>query len=276
MEQCGFNWSMERLTCEKQMDKIQPPSLPKEPASQLSEEELATYQWQIWSSEFGELGQRRLKNSTVLVSRCGGLGSVVAYELAAAGVGKLILAHAGNVKHSDLNRQLLMTHDWLGKPRIESVERRLKELNPRLDIIPIESNLDDQLADELVQQADVCVDAAPLFEERFAMNDACIRYRKPHVNCAMFDCEASITTFVGTGKPCLRCLVPEPPRYWKREFPVFGAVSGTVACLGAMEAIKLLTGIGEPLIGRTLHLDLRSMQTSQFTLESLEPCSLCK
>lgn len=81
-------------------------------------------------------GQRRLKNSTVLISRCGGRGNVVAYELAAAGVGRLIIAHGGNVKYSDLNRQLLMTHDWLGKPRIKTIERRLKDLNPRLESSP--------------------------------------------------------------------------------------------------------------------------------------------
>ena len=106
----------------------------------LTQEELAIYEWQLDVPDHGIEGQERLKNSTVLVSRCGGLGSVVAYELAAAGVGTLIFAHGGNVKHSDLNRQLLMTQDWLGKPRIESAERRLKELNPRLNrwYIPID------------------------------------------------------------------------------------------------------------------------------------------
>ena len=128
-----------------------------------------------------ELGQRRLKNSSVLISRCGGLGSVVAYELAAAGVGQLVIAHGGNVKHSDLNRQLLMTHDWLGKPRIETIQRRLHDLNPRLEIVPIAANLDQPLAEQWVPQVDLCVGAAPLFEERFAMNDACVRYGKPMV-----------------------------------------------------------------------------------------------
>ena len=103
----------------------------------LNQEEKDTYAWQTTVPDFGEEGQVKLKNSTVFISRCGGLGSVVAYELAAAGIGKMVLAHGGNVKHSDLNRQLLMTHDWLGKPRIESVERRLKELNPRLEMSQI-------------------------------------------------------------------------------------------------------------------------------------------
>ncbi|MEO1995631.1 MAG: ThiF family adenylyltransferase, partial [Planctomycetaceae bacterium] len=98
----------------------------------LTDIERAVYEWQMWVPDFGEAGQELLRGASLLVSRCGGLGSVVAYELAAAGVGKLVLAHAGNVTPSDLNRQLLMTHGWLGRPRVESASRRLKELNPRL------------------------------------------------------------------------------------------------------------------------------------------------
>jgi molybdopterin/thiamine biosynthesis adenylyltransferase len=145
----------------------------------LTPEELATYEWQLDVPEHGIEGQERLKNSTVLVSRCGGLGSVVAYELAAAGVGTLILAHGGNVKHSDLNRQLLMTHDWLRKPRVESAERRLKALNPRLHIIKVPENINEKNVAELVSKADVIVDAAPLFEERFLMNREAVKQGKP-------------------------------------------------------------------------------------------------
>ncbi len=250
--------------------------LPVDPADFLTEEEAATYEWQIWTDGFGELGQRRLKNSSVLISRCGGLGSVVAYELAAAGVGRLLIAHGGNVKHSDLNRQLLMTHDWLGKPRIETVEARLKDLNPRLEIVPVAANLDQELAEELVPQADICVGAAPLFEERFAMNDACVRHGIPLVDCAMFDTSATITTFPANGRPCLRCLTPETPEYWKREFPVFGATSGTVACMGAMEAIKLLAGFGEPLRGRVIQFDLRDMKFHELSLENIPHCETCR
>ncbi len=115
-------------------------------------------------------GQAKLKNASVLVSRVGGVGSVVAYQLAAAGIGKLVVAHAGNVKPSDLNRQLLMTHDWIGKPRIESIKRRLHDLNPRLEIVAVGENISEENASRLVEQCDVIVDCAPLFPERFAMN----------------------------------------------------------------------------------------------------------
>ena len=249
--------------------------LPKMPAESLTEEERSTYEWQIWTEGFGEEGQRRLKNSTVLISRCGGLGSVVAYELAAAGVGRLIIAHGGNVKYSDLNRQLLMTYDWLGKPRIETIKRRLKDLNPRLEIVPLATNLNEEVAEEWVPQADVCVGAAPLFQERFAMNDACVRHGVPHVNCAMFDTEATIATFEGGGRPCLRCLTPELPKYWRRQFPVFGATSGTVACMGAMEVIKLLAGLGQSLKNELVHFDLRYMNFDKIAIAADPDCPVC-
>ncbi len=133
----------------------------------LTDEERAIYEWQLDVTGFGEAGQEKLKNASVLVSRCGGLGGVVAYELAAAGIGKLIIVHGGNVKESDLNRQLLMTYDWLGKPRVESAERRLKELNPSLEVVAINENINEHNVSQLVAEADVIVDAAPLFEERF-------------------------------------------------------------------------------------------------------------
>jgi molybdopterin/thiamine biosynthesis adenylyltransferase len=241
----------------------------------LTAEELATYDWQLDVLEHGIEGQERLKSSSVLISRCGGLGSVVAYELAAAGVGTLILAHGGNVKHSDLNRQLLMTHDWLGMPRVESAEKRLKELNPRLNIISIPENITEANVEKLVAMADVIVDAAPLFEERFLMNREAIKQGKPLVDCAMYELEAQITTIIPGETACLSCLYPEDPIVWKRKFPVFGAVSGTVACLGAMEAIKLISGFGEPLKNRLLTMDLRTMDFCTINIQPRKGCVIC-
>ena len=238
----------------------------------LTEHEKAVYEWQTWVPGFGLEGQQRLKNATVLVSRLGGLGGVVAYELAAAGVGRLILAHAGNVKPSDLNRQLLMTHDWLGKPRIESAKRRLLELNPRLDIVAVPENISDENADALVAECDVVVDCAPLFEERFAMNAASLSHGVPLVECAMYDMEFQLFTVIPGRTACVRCLFPERPPHWRRQFPVFGAVSGAVACLGAVEAIKLIAGLGDTLAGRLLVADLRTMQFRQVQLQPRSGC----
>ncbi|MEX2216867.1 MAG: HesA/MoeB/ThiF family protein [Phycisphaeraceae bacterium] len=241
----------------------------------LSPEELSIYEWQTWVRGFGVEGQQKLKNASVLISRCGGLGGLVAYELAAAGVGRLVIAHAGNVKPSDLHRQLLMTHDWLGKPRIESIARRLKELNPYVEVVGVPENVSHQNVAKLVEQVDVIVDAAPLFEERYAMNDEAVRQRKPMVECAMYEMEATITTILPGKSPCLRCLFPVQPPNWTREFPVFGAVSGMVGCLGAMEAIKLIAGLGEPLAGWLLKMDLRSMTFHKLRTFRDPTCPAC-
>ena len=139
------------------------------------------YSRQTMFPGIGEEGQKKLKGASALVSRVGGLGSPVAYALAAAGIGKIVLAHGGNVKHSDLNRQILMTHDWLGKPRVESAERRLKELNPRLEIEKVYSNITEENVDGIVKGVDIVFSCAPLFQERFAVNRASVEQGKPMV-----------------------------------------------------------------------------------------------
>lgn len=241
----------------------------------LTDEERAVYEWQTWVPDFGEEGQERLKGATVLISRVGGLGSVVAYELAAAGVGRLVIAHAGDVKPSDLNRQLLMTHEQLGKPRIESAERRLNDLNPRLEIVPVAENVSEENVERLVSEADLVVDCAPLFEERFLMNREAVRQSKPMVECAMYELQAQLTTIIPGESPCLACLFPEAPPAWKREFPVFGAVSGAVGCLAAMEAIKLISGVGESLSGELLTMDLRTMAFQRHRISRRAGCAVC-
>src|SRR5262249_37745327 len=156
-----------------------------------------------------EEGQRKLKGASVFISRVGGLGGVVAYQLAAAGVGRLILAHAGDLRPSDLNRQLLQTHDHIGKPRLESITRRLQDLNPRCEISAISENATEENAARLIAGADVIVDAAPMFQERLALNRAAFAQGKPMVECAMYDMEASVTHFVPGRTGCLQCVVDE-------------------------------------------------------------------
>lgn len=241
----------------------------------LTDEERAVYEWQLWVHDFGEAGQERLKGSSVLVSRCGGLGSVVAYELAAAGVGRLVIAHAGNVKPSDLNRQLLMTHDWIGKPRVESAARRLRELNPRLEVVAINENIGEENAARIVGEVNAIVDCAPLFTERYLMNREAVRQGKPLMECAMYDLEAQLTTILPGRSPCLACLYPHEPPAWRREFPVFGAVSGAIGCLAAMEAIKVLAGFGEPLVGQLVTCDLRDMSFRKHRIERNPQCPIC-
>ncbi len=244
--------------------------------TELTQEERATYEWQIWVDGFGEDGQKKLKEMTALVSRVGGLGGPLSYALAAAGLGKLILAHGGNTKHSDLNRQITQTYDWLGKPRAQSSKRRLQELNPRLEVEAVESNVTEENAAELVGRADIVFDCAPLFQERFLMNRECVLQGKPLVEAAMFDMEGQLTSIVPGETTCLSCIYPEFPTEWKREFPVFGAVSGVVANLAALEGIKLIAGFGEVLKGVMLFYDTRSMNFNKVKLQRNPDCAICK
>ncbi|NOZ20976.1 MAG: HesA/MoeB/ThiF family protein [Planctomycetes bacterium] len=243
--------------------------------TQLTDEERATYEWQMWTPGFGEAGQEKLKASSALISRCGGLGSPVAYSLAAAGIGRLVIAHGGSVKHSDLNRQILMTYDWLGKPRAESAPRRLKELNPRLDVEGLPENVSDENVAELVSKVDIVFDCAPLFVERFAMNRECVRQGKPMIEAAMYGMEGQVTTILPGRTPCLACLYPEDPATWKREFPVFGAVSALAGAIAAAEGIKILAGFGETLAGTLLYYDTANMTFQRIPIARRPDCPVC-
>lgn len=242
---------------------------------ELTDTERAVYEWQMWTPGYGESGQKALKGASVLISRCGGVGGTVAYYLAAAGIGRLVIAHGGSVKHSDLNRQILMTDDWIGKPRAESAQRRLKELNPRVSILAVSENISEENAESLVGKVDLVVDCAPLFQERFALNRAAVRQNKPLVECAMYDLDAQITTILPGITPCLACRYPSQPETWKREFPVFGAVAGMIGAMGALEAIKVITGVGKPLAGMLCMCDLREMSFRKIKLRRNPDCSVC-
>ena len=242
---------------------------------ELSDDDRGRYEWQLWVRGYGEEGQRRLKGATVLVSRIGGVGGAAAMQLAAAGVGKLVLAHAGNVRLNDLNRQTLMTTDWLGKPRIESAFRRLQELNPHVQIETVNENIGESNVGELVSRCDLVVAAAPLFSERLLMNREAVRQRKPLVDCAMYELEGRLMTVLPGESACLACLYPESPPHWKREFPVFSAVASSVGSLAAMEAIKVVAGLGQPLTGRLLTFDLREVTFRAISIARRPDCAVC-
>jgi molybdopterin/thiamine biosynthesis adenylyltransferase len=242
---------------------------------ELTPDEQTRYEWQMWVRDFGAAGQQRLKGASVLVSRIGGVGGTAAMQLAAAGIGRLVLAHAGDLRLNDLNRQLLMSTGDLGQPRIESATRRLAELNPHVTVETIGENISDANADALVARADVVVSAAPLFAERLAMNRAAVRQGKPLVDCAMYELEGRLITVLPGRTPCLDCLYPESPPLWKREFPVFSAVSSTVGALAAMEVIKLVAGFGTPLANRLLSYDLRDMSFHSIAIARRPDCPTC-
>ncbi len=241
----------------------------------LTPDDRARYEWQLWAEGFGEQQQERLKNSTVLVSRVGGVGGTVALQLAAAGVGNLILAHAGNLRLNDLNRQLLMSERGVGQARVEQAARRLHDFNPHLQIETVPENVSGTNVDDLVGRADAVASCAPLFSERLLLNRAAVSQKRPLVDCAMYELEIQLVTVVPGRTPCLACLYPTEPPAWQRRFPVFGAVAGTVACLGAMEIIKILTGLGEPPSGKMLVGDLRTLIFRTVQLRRDPQCPVC-
>jgi len=244
-------------------------------ASQLSDEEREIYQWQMWIPQLGEVGQKRLKSSSVLVTRIGGGGGTAALYRAAAGGGRLVLAHAGNIKKSDLHRQVLMSYGKVGQPRVEVAAARLRDLNPHVEIETVGENVSEANVASLVQRVDLVVDGAPRFEERLLLNREVVRQKKVMVESAMYEMEGSVTTIVPGKTACLACLYPSPPTEWKREFPVLGAVSGTVGALAATEVVKLITGVGEPLVGRLLTMNLRSMEFRTLAIERDPNCRVC-
>jgi molybdopterin/thiamine biosynthesis adenylyltransferase len=246
------------------------PDLPE-----LTPDERRRYEWQLWVPEFGEQGQRRLKGATVLVSRIGGVGGTAALQLAAAGVGRLILAHGGELRLNDLNRQLLMSTAGIGQPRVDVAWQRLRELNPHVELESVAENISEANAADLVRRSDLIVSAAPLFSERLLMNREAVRQRKPLVDCAMYDLEGRLTTILPGQTPCLACICPEPPVNWKREFPVFSAVSSTVGAMAGMEAIKVLARLGEPLAGRRFVFDLREMSFRTVPIPRRVDCPVC-
>lgn len=241
----------------------------------LSDRDRAIFEWQLDLPGFGEAAQEKLRASSALISRVGGLGGPLAFSLAAAGIGKLILAHAGDLRLDDLNRQILMRFDGVGRPRVESLSATLRAFNPHVEIEAVPENVSEVNAAALAARADVIFGAAPLFEERFLLNREAVRQGKPLIDAAMFGMEGRVIPIVPGRTPCLACLYPEPPEHWRRRFPVLGAVSALAANLAAIEGIKLLTGFGTPALNRLIYFDATSMRFQSVEIRRDPGCAVC-
>jgi molybdopterin/thiamine biosynthesis adenylyltransferase len=241
----------------------------------LTDDDLQTYAWQLDIPGFGKAGQSKLKQTTALISRVGGLGGPLALQLAAAGFGKLILAHGGDLRADDLNRQVLMSREHIGRSRVECARATLKRFKPEIEIEAIDANITRENAADLVARADIVFDCAPLFEERFLMNEQCISQNKPLIDSAMFNFDGQVIPIVRGRTPCLSCLYPQTPEHWRRRFPVLGAVPALVANIAALEGIKLITGIAEPAIGKMILLDARAMKIDQIKIHRRIDCATC-
>ena len=250
-----------------------------EPAAdwpEITDFERRIYERQIQDPTFGEQGQRILKGSTVMISRVGGLGGTVAMLLARAGVGRFVLAHDGEVEHENLNRMHLALRKHLGQPRIEAFRETLAMINPDLKVESIPDNVTGDNVVELVSRADVVVDAAPLFEERYHMNREAVRQGKPLVMAGMFGLEGYVTTIKPGETPCLSCIFPDPPEGWHlRVFPVITPSPVMIATVAAMEVIKLLTGSGDLLTGKLFYCDLSSNTYRTMAVTRRDDCEVC-
>lgn len=233
------------------------------------------YAWQLDVSDFGAAGQARLRDATVLVSRVGGVGGTVALYLAAAGVGRLVLAHAGELRLNDLNRQILMNTPGVGSSRVEVAEATLTSFNPEVVVEAIPANIDAEHAAAIVGRCDLVVSAAPLFSERLAMNQAAVASGTPLIDAAMYDMEARLFVRETSRDPCLACLYPADTPQWKRRFPVLGAVSGTIGSLAAVAAIQVLTGMPRPATGCLTHLDFTTLALRRIAIARRDNCPVC-
>jgi len=246
----------------------------------LSNEEIARYSRHLIMPEVGMAGQRRLKQGSVLLIGTGGLGSPLALYLAAAGVGHIGLVDFDIVDASNLQRQIVHGTSTVGVAKTESAKRRLQDLNPYIEITTYETRITSQNALDLMRPYDVIVDGTDNFPTRYLTNDACVLLGKPNVYGSIFRFEGQATVFsTRDGGPCYRCLYPEPPPPGLvpscAEGGVLGVLPGVIGTIQATEVIKLLTGIGEPLIGRLLLYDALSMRFRELKLRRNPSCPVC-
>jgi molybdopterin/thiamine biosynthesis adenylyltransferase len=237
--------------------------------------EISRYQRQISLEGLGVGGQEKLRKTAVLVAGVGGLGGTVALYLAAAGVGKLILVHAGPIDLPDLNRQVLMTDEGIGRSRVDVAQETLQRFNPEVEVEVWDNGLHAGNVAERMRDADLAVSCRYNFVERDILNGTCVALGKPMVEAAMYGMEFYLTTIVPGETPCLRCLYPELPDWDPFGFPVLGAVSGSLGCLAAAEVVKLVTGMGEPLRGRLLCGDLSDMAFRKVNVRRDPRCPVC-
>jgi molybdopterin/thiamine biosynthesis adenylyltransferase/rhodanese-related sulfurtransferase len=246
----------------------------------LSNEEIRRYSRHLILPEFGMEGQRKLKQGSVLLIGTGGLGSPLALYLAAAGVGHIGLVDFDIVDESNLQRQIIHGTSTLGIRKTESAKMRLRDLNPHIDIATYDVQITSDNAFDLIRPYDVIVDGTDNFPTRYLTNDACVMLGKPNVYGSIFRFEGQATVFSPKhGGPCYRCLYPEPPPPGLvpscAEGGVLGVLPGVVGTIQATEAIKLLTGIGEPLIGRLLLYDALAMRFRELKLRRNPDCPVC-
>ena len=248
-------------------------------SSDLSRRELERYARHLALPEVAVEGQRRLKAASVLLVGAGGLGSPAALYLAAAGVGRIGIVDFDVVDESNLQRQVLHDTSFVGRPKLESARSRLAALNPHVSVEPHATALTRDNALDLLARYDVVLDGTDNFETRYLTNDACYFLRKPNVYGSIFRFEGQVSVFWPDRGPCYRCLFPAPPPPGLvpscAEGGVLGILPGVIGSLQATEALKILLGIGEPLVSRLLLYDALAMRFDEVSIPRDPGCPLC-
>src|SRR5688500_9463573 len=246
---------------------------------ELSSDEILRYSRHLILPEVALEGQQRLKASRVLLIGAGGLGSPLALYLAAAGVGRIGIVDFDVVDDSNLQRQVLHGTSYVGRPKLESARARLEDVNPHITIETHETRLTSENALDLFRDYDVIADGTDNFPTRYLVNDACVLTGKPNVYASIFRFEGQASVFAAPGGPCYRCLYPEPPPPGLvpscAEGGVLGILPGLLGTIQATETIKLLLGIGEPLVGRLLLVDALGMSFRTLKLRKDPACPVC-
>ncbi len=245
----------------------------------LTETERARYSRQLVIPGFGDSGQARLRSARVLIIGAGGLGSPVALYLAAAGIGTIGLVDADQVELSNLQRQILHGESTLGRPKVESAAERLQGLNGGVTIRSHHLKLDQRSAPGLIESYDLVVDAVDNLETRFVVNDACMAAGRPLVEAGVSQLSGMVMSIIPGAGACYRCVFPTPPPPDSLPAPaqlgILGSMAGMVGCIQATEAIKLLLGIGEPLVNRMLWIDALKMSFEIIKVERAPNCPVC-
>ncbi|MEV4631230.1 adenylyltransferase/sulfurtransferase MoeZ [Micromonospora sp. NPDC049523] len=250
-----------------------------EPAAELTVDEIRRYSRHLIIPDVGVEGQKRLKNARVLCVGAGGLGSPALMYLAAAGVGTLGIVDFDTVDESNLQRQIIHGQSDIGRPKAESAAATVREINPLVNVVIHNTALDRDNVRELFSQYDLIVDGTDNFATRYMVNDAAVLLGKPYVWGSIYRFDGQASVFWAEHGPCYRCLYPEPPPPGMvpscAEGGVLGVLCASIGSIQVTEAIKLLTGIGEPLVGRLTVYDALEMEYRKIKVRKDPGCVLC-
>src|SRR5690348_15278949 len=250
-----------------------------EPAAELSKDEVARYSRHLIIPDVGMSGQKRLKNARVLCVGAGGLGSPALMYLAAAGVGTLGIVEFDTVDESNLQRQIIHGQSDIGRPKAESARDSVLEINPYVNVVVHNEALDNDNVMDIFRQYDLIVDGTDNFATRYMVNDAAVLLGKPYIWGSIYRFDGQASVFWAEHGPCYRCLYPEPPPPGMvpscAEGGVLGVLCASIGAIQVNEAIKLLTGIDEPLVGRLIVYDALEMTYRKIKVRKDPNCALC-